>query len=410
MDFVALSRRLVAVSVIVFSGLGVLVTAAAAAAPAAAARVPAGDAFYVPPHPLKNAKPGTIIRSTPIAAPAGAGAWKILYHSRAVDGHDIAVSGVVVAPTGPAPHGGRPVVTWAHGGGGLADSCAPSKQPDIASGASGARIDYPHALIPMLQTFLDAGYVVAATDYEGLGTPGLHPSLVGESEGRGVLDAARAARGMKAAAAGSKALVFGLSEGGHSAFFAGELAASYAPELRVLGVAAVAPATAIEQTLRQFGSFSALNELFVTIVAGFHAAYPQFDPAALLTPEALAQLSVVDQQCDITGTYSTSSAPVLAHNPLDDPTLAAIVHTNSPGNRPAGAPLLVVQGTGDQLVPHFLTDAFVSKACAAGDSVDYRLYPGANHGDPELTASSTDIAAWFADRVDGKPATSTCPS
>ena len=86
------------------------------------------------------------------------------------------------------------------------------------------------------------------------------------------------------------------------------------------------------------------------------------------------------------------------------------MHTNSPGNRPAGAPLLVVQGTGDQLVPQFLTDTFVSKACAAGDTVDYRLYPGANHGDPELTASSTDIAAWFADRVDGKPATSTCPS
>ena len=195
------------------------------------------------------------------------------------------------------------MVTWAHGGGGLADMCAPSKQPDIASGASGAGIGYPRSLIPMLQTFLDAGYVVAATDYEGLGTPGLHPTLVGESEGRGVLDAARAARGLKAAAAGSKALVFGLSEGGHSALFAGELAASYAPELHVLGVAAVAPATAIEQTLRLFGSFSALNELFVTIVAGFHAAYPQFDPAALLTPEALAQLSVVDQQCDITGTY-----------------------------------------------------------------------------------------------------------
>ena len=93
------------------------------------------------------------------------------------------------------------VVTWAAGRAGLADLCAPSKQPDIASGTSGAGIGYPRALIPMLQTFLDAGYVVAATDYEGLGTPGLHPLLVGESEGRGVLDAARAARGVKPAAA-----------------------------------------------------------------------------------------------------------------------------------------------------------------------------------------------------------------
>jgi len=407
-NFVALYRRLVVVSMITVSGLGVLVTTSTGPAVAAAKPTPAGDAFYVPPRPLPKAKAGTIIRSTPIEAPARARAWKILYHSRTVDGRDIAVSGVVVAPTGPAPQGGRVVVTWAHGGGGLADMCAPSKQADIASGTSGVRIGYPRSLIPMLQTFLDAGYVVAATDYEGLGTPGSHPILVGESEGRGVLDAARAARALKATAAGNKALVFGLSQGGHAALFAGELGASYAPEVHLLGVAAVAPATAVEKALQQAGSVSALNELFVSVVEGFHAAYPEFDPAALLTPEALAQVSVVDQKCDITGTYTTTSPPVLAHNPMDVPALAALVHENSPGNRPAGAPLLVVQGTADQFALQPLTDAFVSKACAAGDTVDYRLYAGANHGDPELTASSSDIAAWFAERVDGTPATSTC--
>ena len=120
---------------------------------------------------------------------------EVLYHSRAVDGHDIAVSGVVVAPTGKAPRGGRVVVTWAHGGVGLADVAhlrsRPTSRPARPAFASATR----DPLIPMLQTFLDAGYVVAATDYEGLGTPGLHPILVGESEGRGVLDAARAARG-----------------------------------------------------------------------------------------------------------------------------------------------------------------------------------------------------------------------
>jgi hypothetical protein len=145
----------------------------------------------------------------------------------------------------------------------------------------------------------------------------------------------------------------------------------------------------------------------VTIVAGFHAAYPQFDPA-LLTPEGLAQAPLVDQQCDFIEHYPGPPDLVLAHNPLDIPAMAAILHTNAAGNRPMGAPLLVVQGTADQEEPQFITDAFVSKACAAGDTVDYRLYPGANHGEPELTASSTDIAAWFADRVNGAPATSTC--
>ena len=83
------------------------------------------------------------------------------------------------------------------------------------------------------------------------------------------------------------------------------------------------------------------------------------------------------------------------------------MRANSYGNRPAGAPLLVVQGTADQLVPQSSTDAFVKKACAAGDTVDYRLVPGANHGE-EIHAAATDIAAWLADRVNGAPATSTC--
>jgi hypothetical protein len=394
--------------IVAFAGLGLLIAGSTAPNANAAAPVPAGDAFYVAPHPLRTAKPGTIIRSTPIAdAPAGARAWRVLYHSRAVDGGDIAVSGVVVAPTGKAPRGGRVVVTWAHGGTGLADLCAPSKQDDIASGASGAGIGFPRALIPMLQTFLDAGYVVAATDYEGLGTPGRHPLLVGESGGRGVLDAARAARNLKTAAS-SKALVFGLSSGGNAALFAGELAASYAPELRVLGVTAVAPVPAAEQTLPFTWDVSAFNAAAVSVVEAYHAAYAEFDPAVLLTPDALAKASVVDQKCDITDTFSNSADPALTQNPLDTPALAAILHTNSPGNHPAGAPLLVVQGTADQLVPQLFTDAFVTKACGTGDTVDYRLYEGANHGDPEMTAAANDIAAWFADRVSGAPATSTC--
>jgi pimeloyl-ACP methyl ester carboxylesterase len=395
---------------VVLSGLAVLMATPGDLAAGAVGHAPKGDAFYVPPQPLAKAKPGTIIRSAPLGgAPAGARAWKILYHSTAVDGRDIAVSGVVIAPTGRPPSGGRVVVTWAHGTSGMADLCAPSKQSDIASGnASTSGPAGFGAAMPYVQTFLDAGYVVAATDYEGIGTPGLHPFLVGESEGRGVLDAARAAHDLKSAAAASKVLVLGHSQGGHAALFAGELAASYAPELRLLGVVAAAPAPDIEHTLPLVASASFANGFVVSVVEGFHAAYPQFDPAAVLTPDALAQASIVDQKClgDVATTFS-STPLVLAHNPLDIPALQAIVQANSYGNRPVGAPLLVVQGTSDQLAPPFATGAFVTKACTAGDTVDYRLYAGADHGGV-LTAAADDVAAWFAERVGGTAAISTC--
>ncbi len=282
----------------------------------------------MPPQPLTKAKPGTIIRSTPLSgAPAGAQAWRILYHSRAVDGRDIAVSGVVIAPVGSPPRGGRVVVTWAHGTSGMADLCAPSKQSDIASGAASTSGPAGFgALMPYVQTFLDAGYVVAATDYEGIGTPGLHPFLVGESEGRSVLDAARAAHDLKGAAAASKVLVLGHSQGGHAALFAGEIAASYAPELRVLGVAAEAPGPDIEHTLPLVATASFANGFVVSVVEALHAAYPQFDPAAVLTPDALAQASIVDRKClgDVATTFSEHAPRARAQSTR---------HPSAPGDR-----------------------------------------------------------------------------
>ena len=196
MTIVAVYRKLVAMTVVVLSGLGVLAATSAAPAVGAAGRAPTGDAFYVPPQPLAKAKPGTIIRSTPIAgAPAGARAWKILYHSRAVDGQDIAVSGVVIAPTGSrtARRTGGGHMGARHLGNGRRVRTLEAIRHRVRARVHVGTLPGMALRCRYVQTFLDAGYVVAATDYEGIGTPGLHPFLVGESEGRSVLDAARAA-------------------------------------------------------------------------------------------------------------------------------------------------------------------------------------------------------------------------
>ena len=185
MDILRVNRKLVATILVVVSALTVLVASSGAPTAGAAGPVPKGDAFYVPPQPLTKAKPGTIIWSTPLdGAPAGARAWRILYHSRAVDGRDIAVSGVVIAPADKGPRGGRVVVTWAHGTSGMADVCAPSKQSDIASGAASTSGPAGFgAVMPYVQTFLDAGYVVAATDYEGHRHSRLAPISRGRERG-----------------------------------------------------------------------------------------------------------------------------------------------------------------------------------------------------------------------------------
>ena len=137
--------------------------------------------------------PGTLIRSEPMAfAPAGAQAYRVLYRSTGMHGEPIAVSGVIVVPPGPPPQGGRPIVAWAHPTTGVVPHCAPSLGIFVFQQMAG------------LRQLIEQGAVVAATDYPGLGTPGPHPYLVGDSEARAVIDSVRAARCLPGVGGGNR--------------------------------------------------------------------------------------------------------------------------------------------------------------------------------------------------------------
>jgi acetyl esterase/lipase len=183
----------------------------------------AADFYDVSEADLAGA-PGTIIRTAPLEVyPPGVRGYRVLYRSTGLNGEPIAVSGVIAIPGKKAAN--RPVVAWAHPTTGVARKCAPSLH------------HAPLDTIPGLKDMMANGYVVTATDYPGLGTTGPHPYLVGVSEGRAVLDSVRAARAFAEASAGEHFAVWGHSQGGHAALFAGELAATYAKDLKLVGVA-----------------------------------------------------------------------------------------------------------------------------------------------------------------------------
>jgi len=174
--------------------------------------------------PLPSGPPGTLIRTEAVShPPEGSKEWKILYLSRSYTGKPTAVSGLLFVPTTTPPTHGRAVVASTHGTIGVASYCAGS--------TLGAKY-WP--AIDGLKEFLRAGVVVVAPDYEGLGTPGPHPYLVGRSEAWAALDAVRAAHRFASAQAGTRFAVFGASQGGQAALFTGQEAASYAPELRLV--------------------------------------------------------------------------------------------------------------------------------------------------------------------------------
>ena len=357
-----------------------------------------GAAFYDPPEPLPEAEPGTLIRSEPIGVRAGARGWKVLYHSRSVDGRNIAVSGVVIVPDGDPPATGRTVVAVGPGTVGLADSCASSAR---GGGVAPALLD----------SWLDAGYVIAVTDYEGLGTPGLHPYGVGESEGRSTLDAARAAIILPASGASDQVVLYGHSQGGHAAFFAADIAADYAPELVVIGTVAQAPLISLVDAMRLGHASPDLAGFLVMLVRGLNAAYPdQAVLDAVLTDDGIEQSSIVEEAC-VNGVLErfarTDIDAMLVQNPVDVSEWRTLLESNSLGGGRFTTPLLLTKGDADELLPKALTDVFAEGLCAAGDNVDYRTYQGATHGSV-IDQSADDVVAWIAARASGTPPTPTC--
>jgi dienelactone hydrolase len=360
------------------------------------------DDIYTVPDLLPDGRAGDLIWAERVAAPRGAVAWRVLYRSETVHGEPIGVSGLVVAPDEPPPPGGWPVIGYGHGTTGLADRCAPSKAADPL--ADGDAIDD----LP-LPPLWERGFVVAATDYEGLGTPGRHAYLVGGSEGRSVLDAVRAAQRLPDAAAGEDVIVLGVSQGGHAALFAGELAAGYAPDIDLRGVVALAPGAELAQAALLLANDPTAVGFAVAIGAGFEAAYPDARLEEVLTARAMRSIEVVDEGCigRVLEAFAQPADEVLRLDRILAPPWPALLEENTPGRERSVAPVFVGQGTADALVVPQLTDLLVERLCRTGDTVTYRRYSGASHAGI-ADAAADDVFAWVRDRLDDVPTPTGC--
>ena len=365
---------------------------------------PAGDAFYTPPSPLPAGPPGDVIWSRPFAGPSGSQGWEVLYLSTTVDGAPVAVSGVVIAPAAtaaPAPVEGRTVLSWAHGTTGMGDACAPSKQ--YAEGRASE--------VLLAQLAVARGFVYAATDYQGLGPPGDHPYVVGRSEGRNVLDAARAAERLTGTGATptSKVLVWGHSQGGGAALFAAELAPTYAPDLQVVGAIAGAPAAelATVAAANDGGPYAGFS---LMALVGFHAAYPGLSYDAVLNDAGKAAVAAVDDACgdEILRSYAGRHlADFVVADPATVPGWSDAYAANEPGHTATAVPIFLYQGEADQIIPVGVSATLLKDYCALGVPVSRKTYPGADHTSV-IPAAVADILAFANDRLAGKPAPVNC--
>ncbi|MBN6039675.1 lipase family protein [Amycolatopsis sp. 195334CR] len=359
---------------------------------------PEGDAFYTPPSPLPEGGNGDVIWWRQLPGQLGARGYLVLYRSTSATGTPIAVSGRVLVPTAAWTGAGeRPIVSVASGTRGIGDSCAPSKfQPD-----------YEKPLF--IDAMLRKGWAVAITDYEGLGTPGTHTYVVGQSEGRSVIDAVRAATRLPAAglASGGPVAFSGYSQGGGGAAWAGELAPSYAPELDVVGITAggtPADLTAVSQFLDGSIGFGFL----LLSALGLDAAYPELDLPDYLNAKGRELYETQQGACvDAVFGYAFGHiADYTTSNPLAEPDWQARLAENELGTRAPEAPIYLFHGLGDEIIPLAQAQELRSRYCAAGVDVQWATFLGEHV--TTLVFSAPDVLGYLGDRFAGKPVKSNC--
>jgi acetyl esterase/lipase len=347
---------------------------------------------------------GSLIRKEPrVGAAAGATAYKVLYRSTRPDGTPIAVSGMVIVPAGQPPAGGWPIVAWAHPTTGVVSHCAPSLALFVFQQMAGSR------------RLLKNGYAIAATDYPGLGTPGPHPYLVGDSEARAVIDSVRAARLFPGLENSTRYAVWGHSQGGQAALFAGMIAKIYAPELQLVGVAAAAPATDLAALMTADLNTAGGRNLTAMTVWSWAKVFGA-PIQNVIEPAAMPVVDLLANQC-IEGAFDLyvrekMSAPLArtflsVKNPATIEPWRSLLAQNTAGDVPPDIPVFLSQGSSDGLVRPQVTQAYKERLCKAGSKVRMLVMQGVNHG--FIGYDSADAAAdWMADRFRGSAPPNDC--
>lgn len=363
------------------------------------------DEFYAAPRTVPE-EPGALIRSEPFTreVPEGASAWRILYTTTHGDGSPAVASGLVVVPDGVTQ---APVIAWTHGTTGFARHCAPSLLAEpFESGA-----------LFLLPEILEQGWALVATDYIGLGTEGPHPYLIGQDSARAALDAVRAARELESASFGQQTAVWGHSQGGGAALWVGAIAAEYAPDVPLSGVAALAPASNLPGFLDTLSSMLGGSIFASFVAAAYTSVYEDVRWDDYIRPGASPFVRSASERClsDPDTAVSVLNELAQSRDPQvysTDPTTGAFGQRLVENIPPAtlSAPLLLAQGESDTIIAPAAQSSYVEGLCAAGQQVEYRTYPGLGHVDlvEPSSALAPELLSWTQDRFDGGPVTDTC--
>lgn len=324
---------------------------------------------------------------------------------------------MVFVPKTPQPADGWRIVVWEHGTVGVGDSCAPSNNT------------FNPRFKSMAESLLAQGYVVVAPDYEGLGTPGIHPYLNLSSAAKSAINAVKAYKEHYGSKINGAWMSVGQSQGGHGSLATAEYANN---DANYKGAVAGAPASSLGyiisvvapkalKDLSDAGQVDTAVEVYAELLAyaayttvGIKAYEPRFNYQDLFQTrsKALAELAegttgdngmclseLHDEFAKDIRAYLKENTgktvpdyPGLTADFQSNVTVQKFLVDNQPATKKINTPVMIIQGTADMAVPYPVTDALQKNLTALGTKVTFLPVVGATHTqaivdkNPELVA------------------------
>lgn len=348
---------------------------------------PQHDSFYRYAGNLTNARPGTVLKRRRVEVALGTNttplpAEQLLYRTTGQRGEPTVTVTTVLQPA--AATASR-IVEYLDAYDGLNPRCDPSFT--LAGGdAGGAGEQDAEEEELLISWYLTNGFTVTVPDYEGTG---LH-WMAGRESGHGALDAIRATESYLHEPPTTKVGVSGYSGGAMAADWASELAPSYAPKLRIVGVAEGGIPVDYVHIFRYVNGTKEFSPAIPGMLLGLARAYGvklrhylSAYGARLAAQEAqgcMASQWGQDGEVTMKRVVKRRYGSVLRIRPL-----VRMLNQQTMGRVPGhpSAPLYMAvgnaDGRGDGVMSAADVRTLAREYCAQGVHVRYDEYPGAQH-------------------------------
>lgn len=359
------------------------------------------DSFYNFPKKIPRA-PGVLLKSEPlqnVTLPEGMNGWRIMY-STTINDKTPAIGVATIFVPKKISDRPYPVITWAHASMGIQQRCMPSLMSKPSEG------------IPALKEIVEAGWVIVVPDYAFAKKNGALPFFIGEGEARASLDAVRAARSTDGLRLESRTVIWGHSQGGHAALWTGIIAEKYAPEIDLMGVAAIAPAVDIEKII--LSNEKVNKRLGPYLATSYSQYYPEIKFEKAIRPEALKAAREIADLCAyvppeepkrIAELVTTFNGPSLSK----DKKLQKRIKENDV-NKKITTPVLIAHGLEDNIISPEIIEDFYAEKCKEDQQLEYWTFEGLDHQSIVKAESKLEepLIIWTKERLENKPVEDAC--